>query len=94
MEGLDTQLALISKGLIGNRDALAGDAASLSELGISAEAVAVSLGPGAGQDSLGEIQRVIAATLLMFAAWSFVPAIGAIALGAWLRQELSRSRST
>ena len=94
MEGLDAQLALISKGLTGNRDALAGNAASLSKLSISAEEVAVSLGPSAGQDSLGEIQQVIAATLLMFAAWSFVPAVGALALGAWLRQELSRSRSS
>ena len=88
MEGLDTQLSLIADDLKGNRDALAGNAASLSELGDSTEALAARLGPSVGQDSLGDIQQVIAITLLMFAAWSFVPAVGALALGVWLRREL------
>ena len=29
--------------------------------------------------------------LLLFAAWSTVPAVGALALGIWLRRELERS---
>jgi hypothetical protein len=94
MEGLDTQLSLISDGLKGNRDALTGDASSLNKLGDSIESLAARLGPGVGQDSLGDIQQVIAVTLLMFAAWSFVPAAGALVLGGILRRELSRSRST
>jgi hypothetical protein len=93
MEGLDTQLSRISDGLKGNRDALAGNAASLSELSDSADALAARLGPSVGQDSLGDIQEVIAITLLMFAAWSFVPAVGAIALGVSLLRELGRSLS-
>lgn len=93
MEGLDTQLLLIADDLKGNRDALAGNAASLSELADSTGALAARLSPSAGQDSLGDIQQVIAITLLMFAAWSFVPAAGALALGVGLRQGLGRSRS-
>jgi len=93
MEGLDTQLSLISDGLKGNRDALTGDASSLSKLGDSIESLAARLGPSVGQDSLGDIQQVIAVTLLMFAAWSFVPAAGALVLGGILRRELSRARS-
>ena len=94
MEGLDTQLSLIADGLTGNRDALAGNGASLSDLGDSTEALAARLGPSVGQDSLGDVQQVIAITLLMFAAWSFVPAAGALVLGVWLRRELGRSWST
>ena len=84
---------LIADDLKGNRDALAGNAASLNELGESTEALAARLGPGVGQDSLGDVQQVIAVTLLMFAAWSFVPAVGALVLGVWLRRELGRSWS-
>jgi hypothetical protein len=93
MEGLDTRVSLIADGLTGNRDALAGNATSLGQLGDGTEALAARLGSGVGQDSLGEVQLVIAVTLLMFAAWSFVPAVGALVLGVWLRRELGRSRS-
>jgi len=94
MDGLDTQLSLIADDLKGNRDALAGNAVSLSELGRSTEALAARLGPSVGQDSLADVQQVIAITLLMFAAWSFVPAAGALALGVWLRREPGRPGST
>jgi hypothetical protein len=92
MEGLDTQLSLLADSLEGNRDALAGNASSLDELADSTAAVARRLGPSVGQDSLGDLQQVIAIALLMFATWSFVPALGALALGVWLRRELGRSR--
>ena len=82
MEGLDTRVSFIADALKGNRDALAGNATSLGELGDSARAVAERLGTGVGQDSFGEVQLVIALTLLMFAAWRwFVPAVGALMLG-------------
>jgi hypothetical protein len=93
MEGLDTRVSLIADGLKGNRDALAGNATSLGQLGDSTEAVAARLGSGVAQDSFGDVQPVIAITLLMFAAWSFVPAVGALMLGVWLRRELGQSRS-
>ena len=88
MEGLDGRLAGIAESGKGNRDALAGNSTALGELADSTQALAVRLGSGVGQDSFGEIQLVIAVTLLAFAAWSFVPAAGALALGVWLRREL------
>ena len=91
MEGLDTQLPLIADGLEGNRDALSRNAAALDELADSTSALAVRLGPTVGQDSLDDVQRVIAITLLMFAAWSFVPALGALVLGLWLLRQLTPS---
>jgi hypothetical protein len=93
LEGLDMRLSLIADDLKGNRDALAGNATSLAGLGASTAALAARLGSGVDQDSLGDVQLVIAVTLLVFAAWSFVPAVGALVLGVWLRRELGRSRS-
>ena len=93
MEGLDPRLSLIADSVKGNRDALAGNATALGELGDSTQALAVRLGSGVGQDSFADVQQVIAVTLLMFAAWSFVPAVGALVLGVWLRREPGRSRS-
>lgn len=91
LDGLDAQLALVADSLTGNRDALAGNAATLIELADSTDALAARLGQSVGQDSFGDVQQVIAVTLLMFAAWSFVPAVGAFALGMWLRREPARS---
>jgi hypothetical protein len=91
---LATQMPVVAGSLKGNRDALAGNAAALSELADSTAALAARLGPSVRQDSFGDVQQVIAVTLLMFAAWSFVPAVGALALGLWLRRELARSQST
>jgi hypothetical protein len=90
--GLDTQLSLVADSAKGDRAALAGNATTLVELADSTQALAARLGSGVGQDSFGDVQQVMAVTLLMFAAWSFVPAAGALALGVWLRRQLSRSR--
>jgi len=89
---LEAQVPLIAERLTGNRDALAANAASLSALADSTAALATRLGPSLGQDSLADLQQVIAITLLMFAAWSFAPAIGALGLGLWLRREVARQR--
>jgi hypothetical protein len=89
MAGLDSELALVAESLKGNGKALANNAATLAGLADSTDALAARLGPSVGQDSFGEVQQVIAVTLLMFAAWSFLPAIGALALGVWLRRELA-----
>jgi hypothetical protein len=89
IDGLDTRLSLIADSVKGDRDALAGNATALLQLGDSTQALAARLGLGVGQDSFGDVQQVIAVTLLMFAAWSFVPAAGALVLGVWLRRALS-----
>ena len=87
MDGLDTQLTLIAGDLTGNREALVRNAAALTDLGNSTAALAKRLAADPGRDSFGDVQQVIAITLLMFAAWSLVPAAGALALGLWLRRE-------
>jgi hypothetical protein len=69
---------------------LAGNASSLSELANSTRALAKRLGPSAGVDAFGEVQQVMAMTLLMLSAWSIVPAAGALALGLWLGRGLDR----
>jgi hypothetical protein len=91
--GLDTRLSLIADSLDGNRAALAANATSLGQLGDISEALAARLGSGAIDDSLGDLQRLISVTLLVVAAWSVVPAVGALVLGTWLRGDLGRSRS-
>src|SRR5450759_3651228 len=93
MDGLDGRLSAIADSGEGNRDALEGNATALGELASSTQALAARLGSGVGQGSFGDIQLVIAVTLLAFAAWSLVPAVGALALGVWLRRELGPSRS-
>jgi hypothetical protein len=93
LEGLDTQLPLIASDLGTNRDALARNAVALSDLAKSTAALAARLGPGNGPDSIADVQQVVAITLLMFAAWSFVPAAGALGLGLWLQRELGRPRA-
>jgi hypothetical protein len=92
MEGLETQLPLIATDLGSNRDALARNALALTDLANSTAALANRLGASGGTDSIGDVQLVVAIALLMFAAWSFVPAAGALALGVWLRRELGRAR--
>jgi hypothetical protein len=93
LEGLDTRLSTIAADLAVNRGALASNSTSLGQLGDSTAAIATRLGSGAIENSLGDVQAVIAVTLLLFAAWSLVPAVGALVLGVWLRRELERRGS-
>jgi len=93
MDGLDARLSGIADSLQGNREALAANATSLGQLADVTAALAARLGSGVVEDSLGDLQRVISVTLLVFSAWSVVPAAGALVLGVWLRRELRRSRS-
>lgn len=94
MDGLDTQLSLIADSLQGNRGALAANATSLGQLGDVTDAYAARLGAGVIEDSLGDLQRVISVAMFVIAAWSVVPAVGALVLGIWLRREAGRTRST
>ncbi len=91
LDGLDTRLDAIAAGLGSNRDTLARNATSLGQLGDSVEAMATRLDSGVVEDSLGDIQMVIVVVLLLFTAWSIVPAVGALVAGLWLRRELDES---
>jgi ABC-type transporter Mla subunit MlaD len=94
LDGLNAQIPTVTDSLTGNRDALARNAAALGALADSTAAFATRLGPTAGQDPFGDAQLVIVITVLLFTAWSAVPAVGALALAAWLRGELARSASS
>lgn len=91
LEGLDTRLTAISDSLEGNRDRLTANATSLAALGESTAALAARLRSGAVEDSLADVQALLIVTLLLFVLWSAVPAVGALALGIWLRRETERA---
>ena len=91
LDGLEMAIPVVADSLKDNRDALVRNADALDDLADSAAALAAGLGPTVGQDAFGDVQQVIVLTLLMFTAWSFVPAAGALGLGAWLRGELTRA---
>lgn len=80
-DGLDTRLSLTADGLQGNRIALTANAASLEQLADATGELAERLGSDVRGDTLGEIQRITSLTLIVLAAWSAVPAGGALILG-------------
>ena len=91
IKGLDTRLTAIADGLSANGDALAANATSLGQLGDSMASLAERLRSGTVQDSLADVHLVIVAMLLLMTVWAAVPAIAALAFGAWLRRELRRA---
>lgn len=93
MVGLDTRLTGIAGSGVVDRDALDRNATAIDNLANSTHALAASFDAGAATGSFADVQMVIAVTLLAFAAWSFVPAAGALVLGVWLRRTLGRARS-
>jgi hypothetical protein len=92
LEGLDTRLPVVAGSLDGNRAALAANATSIEQLGDTVAALAARLRSGVIDDSLGDLQQLISVTLLVFTAWSLLPALGALVLGVWIRRGLRRSR--
>ncbi len=92
--GLDTRLSLTADGLQGNRLALGASAASLEQLADATADLAERMRSDVRADTLGEIQRTTSITLILLAAWSAVPAAGALVLGIWLRRRLGGARST
>ena len=88
LEGLDTQLDLIATDLDGNRGALAANARSLDALGTRLAAQAARLRSGMVHDGVEDVRALLLLALVAFLAWTAVPAVGALALGWWLRREL------
>ena len=88
LEGLDTRLDVIATELEGNRDALVANARSLDALGTRLAAQADRLRSGTVADGLDDVRVMLLVALVAFIAWTAVPAVGALALGLWLRREL------
>lgn len=86
--GLDVRLDQIGASLSDNEDALAQNQRSLTALGVRVGALADRLRTGGIDEGLDDVQAIVTITLLVFAAWTAVPAAGALGLGWWLRREL------
>jgi methyl-accepting chemotaxis protein len=92
MDGLDTKLSLIADSLRVGQDALAANATALGELGERTDQLAETLALADVQRAFDDIQLTLALILVLCAAFAFMPAIGALWLGLWLRRQLQRSR--
>jgi small-conductance mechanosensitive channel len=88
LAGLDTRLDLIADDLVTDRDALLRNADSLEALGARTTLLADRIRTGFIQDGLDDLRAVLLMTILVFVGWTAVPAIGALALGVWLRRTL------
>ncbi len=85
LEGLDTKLDLVSGSLLENRTSLDRSAATLASLGVRFGSLADRLRTGIG--TVADVQAIVTLALLVFTAWTAVPAVGALGLGWWLRHE-------
>ena len=88
LQGLETRLELIAADLDTDRDALLRNAGSLNDLGDRTAVLAERVRTGFIQRGLDDLRIVLALTILVFVGWTAVPAIGALALGLWLRRTL------
>jgi hypothetical protein len=88
ISGLDVKLDQIGASLADNEDALAQNATSLTALGNRVGSLADRLRDGGIDEGLADVQAIVTITMLVFTAWTAVPAIGALGLGWWLRREL------
>lgn len=86
LEGLGPTLDVLATSLLDNEAALDRNATALTALGVRLGATADRLRTGIG--TVADVQAIIAITLLVFTAWTAVPAVGAIGLGWWLRREM------
>jgi hypothetical protein len=88
LEGLDTQLATIADDLAANQGVLTTNATSLGDLATEVRSLRTRLSVddiGAGLDSA---KSLLIAILALFVMGVAAPAIGALALGLWLRRML------
>lgn len=88
LQGLDTRLDLIAADLETDRDALLRNAKSLEELSDRTAIMAERVRTGFIQGGVEDLRVVLVLTILVFVGWTAVPAIGALALGLWLRRTL------
>jgi hypothetical protein len=88
LTGLDTRLHAISTSLTDNQAKLEANATSLTALGTRLTTLAGELRSGVVDDSLDDVRLVVVVSLLLLLTWTALPAVGALALGEWLRRTL------
>ena len=87
LEGLDGRLEVIAADLDSNREALLDNSTKLQALGTELEGLADGLRGGVVEESLADIQLILAVLSVLLVVWLAFPAAGALALGWWLRRE-------
>lgn len=88
LEGLDTRLETIAADLDTNRAALVDNSARLAALGTELNGLADDLRGGVIEDSLADVQQILAVLSVMLIAWTALPAFGALILGLSIRRQL------
>jgi hypothetical protein len=86
LEGLDTRLEGIATDLDNNRAALVDNSAKLKALGTELDGVADGLRGGVIEDSFADVQLILSVLTILVIVWTGLPAIGALALGMWIRR--------
>ena len=88
LEGLDTRLETIAADLDTNRAALVDNSARLAALGTELNGLADDLRGGVIEDSLADVELILAGLSALLIAWALVPAVGALLLGLSIRRQL------
>ena len=91
LDGLDARLELVASDLEGNRDALLANSASLGALSEQLTRAAEQLRSDDLASALGDIRAVLLVFGLILLTWIVLPSAGALALGWWLRREVTAS---
>jgi hypothetical protein len=86
LEGLDTRLEVIATDLDNNRAALDDNSARLEALGTELDGVADGLRAGVIEESFADVQIILTVLSILVIAWTALPALGALALGMWIRR--------
>ena len=85
---VQTQLDTVSAGLATNRTSLATTAGSLTQLATRTRELSTKLGGDSVPNALDDARWLFVAVLGVAALGAAMPAVGALALGLWLRREL------
>ena len=89
LDGLDARLELVAGDLEGNRDALLANSASLGALSEQLTSAADQLRGDDLASALADIRAVLLVFGLILLTWIVLPSAGALALGWWLRREVT-----
>ena len=88
LEGLDSRLEVIAADLDNNREALLDNSTKLQALGTELEGLADGLRGGVVEESMADVQLILAVLSVLLVVWLAFPAVGALGLGWWIRREL------
>ncbi|HET9615155.1 MAG TPA: hypothetical protein VFP22_10105 [Candidatus Limnocylindrales bacterium] len=90
LDDLDTRLDTVATALTTNQASLQKNAASLTDLATEARAMATKLGGDALPTAIDDARLLLIALVVVATLGALVPALGALALGLWLRRWLVR----